>query len=170
VDALTQIRTADDKSIEVLVDEVVDADHRPAGGWPNILKAANVAMKKAATGDRVAVMVAHAAKRVRGFGRSHKKTKIKAVVLRGEPQVKPVVRERKENQMLKNHPADPVTYNADNLPPISAEADALLTRILGDWNCQGAESRNIVNSVGATSTRSEPLGITSDRHPTVVSR
>ena len=170
MDTLSQIRTSDDEHIDVIIDEKIAYQNRPFFGLTKIRRSANAAIQKASIGDRVAVIILHVNRGVRGTFGSKKILHLNSFLTRGELQDQSEVRERKEKIVSSKAPARAVSYDASNLPPLSQEARALLDRIDRQAKERLELSSAQQRSGRIVAKRRAPIGITSKRQKSVVSK
>ena len=171
LDALSEIRSQDDDHIDVLVDEKIEPGFRSFLGLTKIRKVTSAAIQLASAGDRVAVIVVRAAsKQVSRVTRFMKLGKESTFLTRGEFQPKTEIRGRKEKTVSNPAPAKAISYDANNLPPLSADARALLDRI--NRQAIARLEQNPAQQVsGKITTKSRaPLGFTSKYQKSVVSK
>lgn len=170
LDALSEIRSQDDDHIEILVDEKIASGHRSYLGLSKIRKVTYAALQQGGVGDRVAVVVVRAAKNVGKVVRAAKLGKHGYFFTRGEVQPKAEVRGRKEKTMLDKSPSKAVSYDQNNLPPLSKDARALLDRINRQAKARLANESKLQSSGKITVRRRTSIGLTSKRQKSVVSK
>jgi hypothetical protein len=128
VDAIAKLHAVDDYDIEVISDVVKGTrDGVLTLDTARLCKDANAAFGKASTGDHVALVRIKRSKRNRAY--HLKKRSSPSLSSRGESQNLSEAREREEKIVFDHDPTKNVSYNESNLPPLSADARALLDRI-----------------------------------------